>query len=1040
MWVAFFAFALAVAAMIFLSPKVSVENAKPAKFGDLQIPRSNYGDPISLLFGTERQKSPVVLWYGDFSTVAITETIDGGLFHSDKSYVTGHKYYLGFDLALCLGPGVVLKRIFSDTDIIWEGSKSADGDITIDQENLFGGDKSGGGLKGTATFYTGSFDTARDPYLAIKVDENIPSYNGICRIVFKNFYIGTAATLPSISFEISRLTSGLDSTYSIMPNGVDLNPIEIAYDALTRNFGCFGNSPDLLDLPSFISSAQILYDENIQMSILIQSSITGEDLINEVMTQCDGLMYQDPATSKIVCKLIREDYDIEDLITLDESSIKSLTNFAKSTWNDTFNQVRVTFSNRDDDYDDSVAVAQDFANINFQDRVKSTEISAVGCKTSSTALIMASKQLSFVSVPLYKCDIICNRKAQSLRPGGCFILNWSPFSLTNMVMRISKISLGELANNEITITCIQDKFSTSTPIFAQPDVSHFVPINSEPAPVVYTSIFTPPLFLSSNSSTETVSSFDNSGRLYSVAKKPTGASFLYDVMLSSDNFVSNLVLGNESVIYNSTGKLLNDYPNTVAFSTKHDTSGDLIIYDMSNEDISNLKQFTTLDQARRGQALILIGSELFIYVGYSNNGDGSVTFNNVYRSIYDTTSYSHLANARAWFIEGINGLINTLIPNSELKYIKLLDTTYSNKLTLDEATLITATQSGRAGLPLPTNYLTINGSRNPSPIAGGTSVTVGWRNRDRNNLSLQVYDEIGSSREPGTQTRIRWRVGAGEYTTITTTSSTVSLDITGRVGILEVIADQQIISNSKYSAVAETITCELESGEYLWTPVEITTSLWLDADDASTITIDTGVSEWRDKSGNARYARQSLDTAQPVINTGGIDGKNSVSLDTTSKSLLISSPGLTVQTLFYVFKTSDANYATFTAASGSVTYALAGMSGNTNYPVNGNFGSPSYLVDGESVTWSTRDSLYLSLNNRVSIVEVINCNFTAFSNILIGGYLNYELVAEFAEILCVPGTPTTEDRQKIEGYLAWKWGLEANLPVDHPYKSSAPIN
>jgi hypothetical protein len=33
---------------------------------------------------------------------------------------------------------------------------------------------------------------------------------------------------------------------------------------------------------------------------------------------------------------------------------------------------------------------------------------------------------------------------------------------------------------------------------------------------------------------------------------------------------------------------------------------------------------------------------------------------------------------------------------------------------------------------------------------------------------------------------------------------------------------------------------------------------------------------------------------------------------------------------------------------------------------------------------------------------------------------------------------TTTDRQKLEGYLAHKWGLEGNLPADHPYKSAAP--
>ena len=29
-------------------------------------------------------------------------------------------------------------------------------------------------------------------------------------------------------------------------------------------------------------------------------------------------------------------------------------------------------------------------------------------------------------------------------------------------------------------------------------------------------------------------------------------------------------------------------------------------------------------------------------------------------------------------------------------------------------------------------------------------------------------------------------------------------------------------------------------------------------------------------------------------------------------------------------------------------------------------------------------------------------------------------------------------QQKIEGYLAWKWGIQASLPAGHPYKSARP--
>jgi hypothetical protein len=30
------------------------------------------------------------------------------------------------------------------------------------------------------------------------------------------------------------------------------------------------------------------------------------------------------------------------------------------------------------------------------------------------------------------------------------------------------------------------------------------------------------------------------------------------------------------------------------------------------------------------------------------------------------------------------------------------------------------------------------------------------------------------------------------------------------------------------------------------------------------------------------------------------------------------------------------------------------------------------------------------------------------------------------------------DRQKIEGYLAWKWDISASLPSNHPYKTVQP--
>lgn len=43
------------------------------------------------------------------------------------------------------------------------------------------------------------------------------------------------------------------------------------------------------------------------------------------------------------------------------------------------------------------------------------------------------------------------------------------------------------------------------------------------------------------------------------------------------------------------------------------------------------------------------------------------------------------------------------------------------------------------------------------------------------------------------------------------------------------------------------------------------------------------------------------------------------------------------------------------------------------------------------------------------------------------------------EMLFVAGRLTDRTAQKLEGYLAWKWGLERSLAAGHPFRSTPPI-
>lgn len=60
----------------------------------------------------------------------------------------------------------------------------------------------------------------------------------------------------------------------------------------------------------------------------------------------------------------------------------------------------------------------------------------------------------------------------------------------------------------------------------------------------------------------------------------------------------------------------------------------------------------------------------------------------------------------------------------------------------------------------------------------------------------------------------------------------------------------------------------------LWTPAQVSTQLWLDQSDISTITFasldNAQVSQWNDKSGNNRHAIQGVSDSQPILSQGGV--------------------------------------------------------------------------------------------------------------------------------------------------------------------------
>lgn len=705
-----------------LMPKTKTQNAIASNLDAFNFPRSKEGDPWPIIMGTVMLTSPNTLWFGGFRTRAITVKVKG--MFSSKKQVTGYRYYLGLDLGLCVaadaGP-VKLLRIKGGKDTLWEGTQAGVGDISINLPNLFGGGSSRGGVVGTATFYPGSSTQPQDAYLLAEASPDCPAYVGKCHLVFKDFYWGNQAALPALAFELSSVSSTLSATYSIMPNGLDLNPMEVLYRAMTQKWGGMGIDVADIDVASWVAAAQVLHEEGRGMSLLVTGKASGEDITEQALSVADAMLYQDPASGKIVAKLIRADYDVETLFELNQSNSEAVKGFTKELWTSTYNQVRVNFKDRSSDYSDSVAPAQDFANVNQQGKLRSTDLDFPSVYDPIVANTLAFSELSAVSVPLYKCTVITNRQSAHLRPGDVVKLSWAPYRLAQIVMRVQRVDLGTLQDGRITLILTQDVFASGQELFAPPPPSGWEPIPTIAPDLLYKQFWE--LSYWEQITLLTAANFDaltpTQGLLGIGAVRVSPASDYKPVIRLNG---AGAYEGDSYADFTPSGTLTAAIGHTATTFTVTgvDAAIDIVV-----------------------DTLLLVGSE-YMYLTAYNVGTGLAT---VRRAVVDTVAAPHALGDRVWFVGSKAETRDELYEDADSLSVKLLSHTLSDEQSEADVTADVLVMNKRALRPYPPSTLRINTLAYPATVEAN-DVTVTWRERNRLTQADTIKDEDDSTVTP----------------------------------------------------------------------------------------------------------------------------------------------------------------------------------------------------------------------------------------------------------------------------------------------------
>ncbi|WP_457421253.1 beta strand repeat-containing protein [Roseateles sp. P5_E7] len=241
-----------------------------------------------------------------------------------------------------------------------------------------------------------------------------------------------------------------------------------------------------------------------------------------------------------------------------------------------------------------------------------------------------------------------------------------------------------------------------------------------------------------------------------------------------------------------------------------------------------------------------------------------------------------------------------------------------------------------------------------------------------------------------------------------------------------------------------------------WTPGQLSNlTVWLDAADLDGDGVQEGINEsghtadgrvavWRDKSGGAHDATASNGSFEPLLVLDGMNNLPTVRLDGLDDRLSISLATIASGgSLYWVQKSGDSfSMPMSTGASGSNWLLISGQGdGGTDVvgAANNNLKS-AWTVDGTLQAWNTRANVYTTLAEATHVVSTVNqsLNFSGLLTIGTGWGSQWNTSSDYSEVIVTGTTLSAADQQRLDGYLAWKWGTVNQLAVANPYKTAAP--
>lgn len=282
---------------------------------------------------------------------------------------------------------------------------------------------------------------------------------------------------------------------SASASAIGANGAHIIYETLTNRKWGRGLLPTKIDADSFTLAATDLVNENFPMCIKWLRQDELKSFVQNVQNHIGSVIYTHRQTGLICLKLIRGNYEFDDLPVYDMSNgLLEIREATVGVVSRGVNTINVAWHDPIEDQPRSVTVKNGAAIQLAGGVINAATKKYDGCPTENLALRLGQRDLRASSTLVRKFVLVANRNLSHLHPGDVFAIQDVERAIPKMAVRVGKVKDGTLRDGKLVIDVIQDVFSLPTKSFSSGAPSTYEPPDTKPC-IDQQRVFEAPYFM-----------------------------------------------------------------------------------------------------------------------------------------------------------------------------------------------------------------------------------------------------------------------------------------------------------------------------------------------------------------------------------------------------------------------------------------------------------------------------------------------------------------------------------------------------------------